>query len=294
MEKYSKIIEGHDTNINNLNRVVEENVKTIKQNHENIGINLERLNKMEQKIDEMNSENIKNKEIIETNINKNINEINNTGKDIETLNNSISEINESINSIKVLMDKKNREFDHSISNIMDNITELTAKGIKNETPEKESNDNNLFKIAMGEIERVNEKINTFNEEQKLIIEKKDKENEIFKRLLEGLQSDINNINNKIININGFQTISNEAENNDKVKIDSDNTKFASKQSQMKLDDNIKQLMKTISTLPNREEFETFQRNIISRIKKLEESGMGMMPFEYKINIIKKKKRKKNF
>ena len=83
MEKYSKIIEGHDTNINNLNRVVEENVKTIKQNHENIGINLERLNKMEQKIDEMNSENIKNKEIIETTINKNINEINNTGKDIK-------------------------------------------------------------------------------------------------------------------------------------------------------------------------------------------------------------------
>jgi len=291
LEKYSKIIEGHDTNINNLNRVVEENVKTIKQNHENIGINLERLNKMEQKIDEMNSENIKNKEIIETNINKNINEINNTGKDIETLNNSISEINETINSIKVLMDKKNREFDNSISNIMDNITELTTKGIKDETPEKESNDNNLFKIAMGEIERVNEKINTFNEEQKLIIEKKDKENEIFKRLLEGLQSDINNINNKIININGFQTISNEAENNDKVKIDSDNTKFASKKSQMKLDDNIKQLMKTISTLPNREEFETFQRNIISRIKKFEESGMGMMPFESKINRTQSSKEK---
>ena len=286
LEKFIKLVEGHDNNINNLNKVVEENVKNIKQNQESIRFNVGKINKYEREIEEFQLEKNKTHEVIEKNIDKNTNEINHNEKEIESLNTNITEINEAINSIKILMDKKNKEFDNSINNIMDNITELTTKGIQNEKKENEASDNNLFKIAMGEIERVNEKINLCNEEQKSIIEKRDKEKEIFKKLIEKLQSDIDNINNKIIDVNYAHKISNEEDITDKNKSDieinikdkSDNKKYIEK-----LNDKIKQLMKSFSTLPNREEYEKFQGNILSRIKNIEESQIGMINFEPKIN-----------
>ena len=197
-DKYIKIIEGHDTNINNLNKVVEENVKNIKQNHENLVLNFDRINKCEIELKQINSDNIKTNELIQKNDNNTKNENEKNEKSIESLNNTIAEIKQTINSMKILMDKKNRDFDLCINNIMDNISELNTKGVKTDIKTKENNDNNLFKIAMGEIERINEKINSNNEEQKLLMDKKDKESDMIKRLIEGLQSDINNINNKIV------------------------------------------------------------------------------------------------
>ena len=282
-ENCKRIIEGHDTNINNLNKVVEENVKNIKQNQENVGINLTKINKMEQEMKEIHLENIKTHELIDKNDNKNNTELTKNEKQIESLNSNISEINESINSIKILMDKKNRDFDNSIKSIMDNISDLTSKGIKDENKLNEANDNNLFKIAMGEIERVNEKINTYNSEQQSLMEKKEKESEMFKKLIEGLQSDINNINNKFVDLNTVPTISNEEENTDKKISDGDNTKYATKKSLEKLDESMKKMIKSVGTLPKREEFETFQRNTLLRLKKVEDMGMGMFHIEPKVN-----------
>ena len=49
---------------------------------------------------------------------------------------------------------------------------------------------------MGEIERTNEKINTYNEEQKASINKKEKDIETVKKAIEIIKSDITGINNK--------------------------------------------------------------------------------------------------
>ena len=179
--------------------------------------------------------------------------------------------------------QKNREFDNCINNIMDNISELTSKGFKSENKENDANDNNLFKIAMGEIERVNEKINSYNSEQKMIMEKKEKESEMIKRIIEGLQSDINNLNNKFVNLNTIPTISNEEENADRKKSDGDDSKLGNKTTLEKMDETIKKLMKNISTHPNREEFDTFKRNILIRLKKLEDNMISIFQMEQKVN-----------
>ena len=296
-DKYIKIIEGHDTNINNLNKVVEENVKNIKQNHENLVLNFDRINKCEIELKQINSDNIKTNELIQKNDNNTKNENEKNEKSIESLNNTIAEIKQTINSMKILMDKKNRDFDLCINNIMDNISELNTKGVKTDIKIKENNDNNLFKIAMGEIERINEKINSNNEEQKLLMDKKDKESDMIKRLIEGLQSDINNINNKIVDLNTINTVSVEEEKNLKQnKLETENinnsyNKYATQKSVEKLNENLKQLMKSFATLPNRDEYISSQRDIIARIKKLEDSGMGMMPFDSKINKLENNKEK---
>ena len=296
-DKYIKIIEGHDTNINNLNKVVEENVKNIKQNHENLVLNFDRINKCEIELKQINSDNIKTNELIQKNDNNTKNENEKNEKSIESLNNTIAEIKQTINSMKILMDKKNRDFDLCINNIMDNISELNTKGVKTDIKTKENNDNNLFKIAMGEIERINEKINSNNEEQKILMDKKDKESDMIKRLIEGLQSDINNINNKIVDINTINTVSVEEEKNLKQnKLETENinnsyNKYATQKSVEKLNENLKQLMKSFATLPNRDEYISSQRDIIARIKKLEDSGMGMMSFDSKINKLENNKEK---
>ena len=41
------------------------------------------------------------------------------------------------------MDKKNRDFDNCINNIMDNISELSSKGVKKEFKADEANDKYL-------------------------------------------------------------------------------------------------------------------------------------------------------
>ena len=59
IERNEKILDGHDTNLNNLNKVVEENIKSIKQMQENFGVNLEKMHKFEQDINDIHQENIK-------------------------------------------------------------------------------------------------------------------------------------------------------------------------------------------------------------------------------------------
>ena len=273
LEKFTKMIEVHDTNINNLNRVVEENVKNIKKNDENIESNSQKIYKCEEDLKEIQLENIKTNDIINKNENKNENDQSKNEKQIESLNSNIAEINESINSIKVVMDKKNRDFDICINNILDNIADLSSKGIKSKNKENDANDNNLFKIAMGEIDRVNEKINTFNSEQKELMDKMDKESEMFKKLIEGIQADINEINNRMVDLNTVPTISMEEENIERKKSEGESLKNVHKKSLEKMDETIKKLMKNIAGLPNREEFDTFKRNTLIKLKKLEDSSI---------------------
>ena len=163
LDKNEKIIEGHDYNINNLNKVVEENIKSIKQIQENFSINLEKMQKYEQEINDIHRENIKTHEIIEKNKKTFIQEQNINEKEIESINVNISEINDTIKSVQNIFDKKYRDFDNCINNIMDNIKELSTKDLKSD-----KNDNNLFRLSMNEIEREREKFNSFIEENKLI------------------------------------------------------------------------------------------------------------------------------
>ena len=292
LEKFTKMIEVHDTNINNLNRVVEENVKNIKKNDENIESNSQKIYKCEEDLKEIQLENIKTNDIINKNENKNENDQSKNEKQIESLNSNIAEINESINSIKVVMDKKNRDFDICINNILDNIADLSSKGIKSKNKENDANDNNLFKIAMGEIDRVNEKINTFNSEQKELMDKMDKESEMFKKLIEGIQADINEINNRMVDLNTVPTISMEEENIERKKSEGESLKNVHKKSLEKMDETIKKLMKNIAGLPNREEFDTFKRNTLIKLKKLEDSSMGLLQLDNKVNKVETPKEKK--
>ena len=288
MERNEKMLDGHDTNINNLNRVVEENIKSIKQIQENFGINLERMHKFEQEIHEIHQENIKTHELIEKNKNKSIEDQNSNQKQIESINGNIYEIDESIKQMKSAFDKKYTDFDNCINNIMDTVANMVKKGATSE-----QNDKNLFKLTMNEIEREREKFNSFVEEHKHIQEKMNKENDTLKKIVDSIKIDINNVKDKINNtkvIKGKE----EEENGDKKTTQKNENNTALEDSVHKLNDYIKKITKTISALPNREEFETLNRNIISRINKIEQiHSTGLAVFDTKANQKASSKNKDN-
>ena len=273
LEKNEKILDGHDTNLNNLNKVVEENIKSIKQIRENFGINLEKMQKFEQEIRDIHKENIKTHELIERNNNNFIQEQNTNEKQIESINGNISELNESIDMIKNNFEKKYRDFDHCINNMMDTIKELSSKGINSE-----QNDKNLFKLSMNEIEREREKFNSFIEEHKHIQEKKDKENDTLKKIIDSIKIDVDNINNKI-NSPTLPEPKQDKEDIDK-KLKELDDKFVNIESFEKLNEYIKKITKSISTLPNREEFDSLSRDLLSKLNKMEQdNNTGFLAFE---------------
>ena len=277
LDKNEKTVEGHEINLNNLNKVVEENIKSIKQIQENFGINLEKMSKYEKEINEIHLENIKTHELIEKNNNRVIQDQTNNEKEIESINGNISEINESICAIKNNFDKKFRDFDNGINNIMDTIKVLSTKGVNNE-----QNDKNLFKLSMNEIERDRKKLNSFIEENKIIQDKKDREQDTLKKIIDNIKIDIDNITKKLNNIEVSKP-SNDDEISEK-KIKNLENKFITEESLDKLNEYIKKITKTISTLPNREEFETLNRNLLSRINKIEQDkSSGLLAFEAKMS-----------
>ena len=277
IEKNEKILNGHDTNLNNLNKIVEENIKSIKQIQENFGINLEKMQKYEQQINDIHKENIKTHELIEKNHTNFIQEQSNNEKELESINGNINEINNSIYTMKNNSDKKYRDLDNCINNIMDTIKDLSSKGIKNE-----QNDNNLFKLSMNEIEREKQKLNSFIEENKILQDKKEKEHETLKKIVDSIKIDIDSINNKINNTIIIKPIE-KKEKNENNDIKESKNKYVTEESFDKLNEYIKKITKSISTLPNREEFESLNRNIMSRISKIERENTGFLAFEAKFS-----------
>ena len=277
IEKNEKILDGHDTNLNNLNKIVEENIKSIKQIQENFGINLEKMQKYEQQINDIHKENIKTRELIEKNHTNFIQEQSNNEKELESINGNINEINDSIYTMKNNSDRKYRDLDNCINNIMDTIKDLSSKGKKNET-----SDNNLFKLSMNEIEREKEKLNLFIEENKILQDKKEKEHETLKKIVDSIKIDIDSINNKINNTIVSKAIE-KKEKNENNEIKEYEKKYVTEESFDKLNEYIKKITKSISTLPNREEFESLNRNILSRISKIERDNTGFLAFEAKFS-----------
>jgi hypothetical protein len=259
LKESEKAISGHDHNINNLNRVVEENVKSIKEIRENFRNSLNQMKKYEQEMRDIHQENIHTHALIENNSKKITEEHDNNNKNLESVNLNIAEFNENINLIRNNMERKNRDFDNCINSIMDSISNLMQKG--GDLPK---NGQNIFKLSMTELEREKEKINSFIEEQKQNQEKKNKENEIIKKVIETIKVEIKNINIKLKN-------------------EEQNDKHMEGEQLDKINEYIKKITKSISTLPNREEFESLNRNVMARIKKMEEiNSSGLLAFESKM------------
>ena len=257
-ENNEKLLNGHEENLNNLNRVVDEHMNTIKEIRENYGNNLRNFQEYEQKFVEMKNDfNVTNE-----NIEKNKTQIaeNKTAanKEIGNLHDIVYDLNGTVTNLKNEMQNKYKDLDNCINNIMKNISNLPAKG----TQILGENENNFLKLTMDEVERNKEKFNTFIEENKKNFEQRDKENENLKKLFNDTKSDIENMNKKLIILSTDMSL-----------IKNGNPLFnkggAGGDEVQKFNDNLRKMKNTISGLPNREEYDEFQKVIKEKIEKLE-------------------------
>ena len=123
-EDNMKKILSHEDNLNNLNRVVEDQVKSLEKEKGNIENNRLEIEKLKELIDNYNNEINK----LDTKI------IENNNKITETLNDISSQNTDNINNINI----KIRDLNSNISNLANNINQLNSKtGIQNQVEIKE-------------------------------------------------------------------------------------------------------------------------------------------------------------
>ena len=267
-EKNEKLLNGHEENLNNLNRVVDEHVNTIKEIQQNFGKNLRDFQEYEQEFKEMKNNYKSTHEIIEKNKIQILEDKTSNNREIGNIHENISEINHTLTTLKNEMQNKYRDLDNCINNIMDNISNLPPSTEKT----LGENENNYLKLAMNEIERIKEKFNNFSEENKKILSRRDKEYETYKKVISEIKTEIENTNKKLITLStdiNFIKDGKPSSNRGGVAID-DVQKF---------NDNLRKMKNTISGLPNREEFDEFQRDLRERVEKIEILLNEMSPKE---------------
>ena len=160
------------------------------------------------------------------------------------------------------------------------------------------NSNNLFKIAMDEIEEEKNKLNKFKEDYEVFKEKQEKENNNYKNDIDKINKDYNNL--KKLNIKNTENIENlenyindyineqkednekreEKEKNNKEE-DIDLTEISNLSNQYvkvdifkKVSDKVRILTSTINSKPSREEIETQLKKLNSRLENVEMITQG--------------------
>ena len=219
IEEKEKNIESvqisHDQNINHLNKVVEDNVKTCNRLNNIINVTNNNISLITEKLDNFEKSDIAKYE----DMNKNLNEITShydaDHKEIEYINNNITEINESIKNMMNNFEKKNSDMNNRILKLINDISDINNNIINNNynvpqskksnkyskevsvnisTPiNKDINSSNLFKIAMDEIEEGKNKFNKLKEDFEAYKDKQSKENNSFQKDIDGINEKYNNL-----------------------------------------------------------------------------------------------------
>ena len=328
LKKFENIQIEQEQNLIHLNKVVEDNSKASNRINDVINLNNKNLIKITEKYEEIEK---KDKEKFE-NVSKNIKEINSfyevEHKKIENINNSIVEINETVKNIMNNFEKKNSDMNNRILDIINDIAEINnnfldnninissnisqknykyRKEIKEITPSisntinKESTtSNNLFKIAIDEIEEGKKKFNKLKEDFEIYKDNIKKGNDsvnkninnikeeyfILKSTIEENVESINNLENNFNLLNDYvnsqkeekeqieeKDKQNKDENND-IDIAELSNKYVKLEAFKKISDNVRILTSTINTKAGREEMETQLKKLNQRLENVEMIQQG--------------------
>ena len=300
----------HEQNLNHLNKVVEDNVKTSNRFNEMINITNQNISNISKQFSEYEKNHKENYE----NVNKNLTEINSNyetdHKEIENINNNIEEMNVTIKNIMNNFEKKNSDLNNRILNIINDVADINNNIINNASNNKKNkinlsiinpinkdiNSSNLFKIAMDEIEEEKNKFNKLKEDYELNKEKQKKENNNFKNDINKInkeyislkkitEENIENIENVENNLNNYINLQKEEnekrEENQKKENDidlSDIANLADKYVKLdmfkKLSDNVRIIASTMNSKPGREEMETQLKKLNQRLENVEMITQG--------------------
>lgn len=284
-------LSAHDENLNNLNRVVEDHIKTARESDNkieemstNLLDNTLKLDKLSTKLQSIQTEQ--------------------NDKNIQ-LQKNVDSLSADIFELKTSYDKKTVEIDKTFTNLITSISEVTSKvnegghsrtkigkktSIKS-TPvdniEISNGNSSSVQLAMGEIEKLQTKIEmmtkTMNEQKEI----NEKENKEIKSSIDQMKQKMNEINEAIDNIELDHSSTpastlprkslsyggsskNLATNSNLENIVNEaaiNAVINSEQFH-KLSENLRIISNSIGNKANKDEIEVLNRNLLSKIEKL--------------------------
>ena len=317
-----KKIEGHDYNLNNLNKVVEEHIKDSKEQKKNLDAMQISLSQNQIELEK---------------ISKEFNTVSNDFNDIQK---EFKDLKKETEKTKDEQNKKNYNLDKSITSLISSINEIKATANqavkiasssfqtnqankenseneksntneenKDEFQSKEINmnisGNSMINFAMTEIENLQKNFNDFKDEYNEFKEKYDSNNKEkdnnFKLINDNLKTLDDNIQNilsgntdriKTINVDGSQYNRRQSAKRDSM-VNSDinienilNTVFNSEQFK-KVNDNLRILTYNIGNKVNKDELENSNRNVFQRLEKIDDRVNDFIKsHEQKLNRLK--------
>lgn len=286
-------VSSHEENLNNLNRVVEDHIKSSKE--------------QEQKIQEMDTN------VLQFGIKAD--KLENDFKDYQSqqseqlikLQKGIDSNSADIFDVKGNIEKKNNEIDKTITNLITNMSDISAKVNNSEggspvsgmtggkTKRKSVVDDqgssniggNGMKLAMEEIEKLRNKIQDMS---RINLEQKEQYDKDIKQLtsnVDGIFIKIENINNiindfevnsspadnqavprKSISSNNLNKVANQSTNLDSIVNDAAINAVINSEQFRKLSENMRIISNNIGNKANKEEIDALNRNLVSKIEKL--------------------------
>ena len=286
-------VSSHEENLNNLNRVVEDHIKSAKE--------------QEQKIQEMDT-NVLQFGIKADKLEKEFKDYQSQqSEQLIKLQKGIDSNSADIFDVKGNIEKKNNEIDKTITNLITNMSDISAKVNNSEggspvsgmtggkTKRKSVVDDqgtsniggNGMKLAMEEIEKLRNKIQDMS---RINLEQKEQYDKDIKQLnsnVDGISIKIENINNiindfevnsspadnqavprKSISSNNLNKVANQSTNLDSLVNDAAINAVINSEQFRKLSENMRIISNNIGNKANKEEIDALNRNLISKIEKL--------------------------
>ena len=286
-------VSSHEENLNNLNRVVEDHIKSSKE--------------QEQKIQEMDT-NVLQFGIKADKLEKDFKDYQSQqSEQLIKLQKGIDSNSADIFDVKGNIEKKNNEIDKTITNLITNMSDISAKVNNSEggspvsgmaggkTKRKSVVDDqgssniggNGMKLAMEEIEKLRNKIQDMS---RINLEQKEQYDKDIKQLtsnVDGIFIKIENINNiindfevnsspadnqavprKSISSNNLNKVANQSTNLDSIVNDAAINAVINSEQFRKLSENMRIISNNIGNKANKEEIDALNRNLVSKIEKL--------------------------
>lgn len=286
-------VSSHEENLNNLNRVVEDHIKSSKE--------------QEQKIQEMDT-NVLQFGIKADKLEKEFKDYQSQqSEQLIKLQKGIDSNSADIFDVKGNIEKKNNEIDKTITNLITNMSDISAKVNNSEggspvsgmtggkTKRKSVVDDqgssniggNGMKLAMEEIEKLRNKIQDMS---RINLEQKEQYDKDIKQLtsnVDGIFIKIENINNiindfevnsspadnqavprKSISSNNLNKVANQSTNLDSIVNDAAINAVINSEQFRKLSENMRIISNNIGNKANKEEIDALNRNLVSKIEKL--------------------------
>ena len=304
----------NEQNFNHLNIGLENNTKAMKEFDTELNGQKENLKKISEKVDENEKKEIEQFETVYTNIKEIKKNSDEEHKEISDIKKHIEEINETIKNKNNIYEKKMADLNERITNILNDTAKMNKqweshinkKSFKHlpkeeitekvESINKDYNSNDLFKIAMDNLEEMNNKLITFKEDYESNKEKQKKENIFLKKNITQIIDDYNqlkqiveknkeNMDNNyfnFMNVKEESEVKNEKDEKKSTKSDGIDlkqlqfylNKFVPFDVFKKLNDNVRILTSSLNSKINREEIETQLKKFNQRIENIEMIQQG--------------------